>query len=383
MAPELWAVHNQGGVPYVSGGPLGSRPAAGIYGRMYFSDEGGIYRDSGAEWVALTGDTAESIKAKLLTVDGPGSGLDSDTVDGSHASALATTAALSTGLAGKSDTTHNHDATYVNETDHTQAAHNALNITPGDGTITNAKVEASAAIAESKLNLASDAAAGTASRRSLGTGSTQAAAGNHTHTQLHDRNHNLFSTDHPDVDATDTPADGEVLTYNAGAGKWQSAAVGAAVSEITGAMKLWPGASPPAGYLLCDGAAVSRTTYSALYSALGGASSPWGQGDGSTTFNVPDMRGRAPIGAGQGTGLTNRALAATTGTETHTLTTGEMPAHTHSTGFTRVSTTAGGGSQDRLSAAGTDVNITSTSNGSGGAHQNMQPSVAINFIVKT
>jgi microcystin-dependent protein len=96
-------------------------------------------------------------------------------------------------------------------------------------------------------------------------------------------------------------------------------------------MKLWPGATAPAGYLLCDGAAVSRTTYAALYSALGGASSPWGQGDGSTTFNVPDMRGRAPKGAGQGTGLTNRALGATTGTETHLLTSAEsgVPAHTH------------------------------------------------------
>jgi hypothetical protein len=53
-----------------------------------------------------------------------------------------------------------------------------------DGSITNAKVNVSAAIAESKLNLASDAAAGTASRRTLGTGATQAAAGNHSHTGL-------------------------------------------------------------------------------------------------------------------------------------------------------------------------------------------------------
>jgi microcystin-dependent protein len=377
MAPERAAVYNYGGLPYAGGGPIGARPAAGINGRIYVSTVPAIYVDNGATWTTLSGDTALSILAKIETVDGPGSGLDADTVDGQHASAFLTS------VPAEYLTETEGDTRYVNDSDHTQAAHNALNITPGDSTVTNAKVGAAAAIAESKLNLASDAAAGTASRRTLGTGSTQAAPGNHTHTQLHDRNHNLFSTDHPDVDTADTPADGEVLTYNAGAGKWQSAAVGAAVSEITGAMKLWPGATAPAGYLLCDGAAVSRTTYAALYSALGGASSPWGQGNGSSTFNVPDMRGRAPIGAGQGTGLTNRTLAAQVGTETHPLTTGEMPAHTHSTGFTRVSTTAGGGSQDRLSAAGTDVNITSSSAGSGGAHQNMQPSVALNFIVKT
>lgn len=63
--------------------------------------------------------------------------------------------------------------------------------TVADGAITNAKVAAAAAIAESKLNLASDAAAGTASRRSLGAGATQAAPGNHGHAQLHDRQHSV------------------------------------------------------------------------------------------------------------------------------------------------------------------------------------------------
>lgn len=73
-----------------------------------------------------------------------------------------------------------------------------------------------------------------------------------------------------------------------------------------GDLKLTAVAAPPAGWLACDGSAVSRTTYPALFAALGGATSPWGQGDGSTTFNVPDFRGRVPIGAGQGAGLTNR-----------------------------------------------------------------------------
>lgn len=63
------------------------------------------------------------------------------------------------------------------------------------------------------------------------------------------------------------------------------------------------GVNIPIGYLLCDGSPVSRTTYAALFTALGGTDitkNPWGQGDGSTTFNVPDLRGRAVMGADSG-----------------------------------------------------------------------------------
>lgn len=54
----------------------------------------------------------------------------------------------------------------------------------------------------------------------------------------------------------------------------------------------------PSGWLLCDGRAVSRATYAALYAKLGGGSSPFGQGDGSTTFNLPDYQGRSLVGKG-------------------------------------------------------------------------------------
>lgn len=73
------------------------------------------------------------------------------------------------------------DTRYVNESDHAKAAHDALGIAPGDATVTDAKVAADAAIAEPKLALASDAAAATASRRTLGIGAQQAAAGSHLH----------------------------------------------------------------------------------------------------------------------------------------------------------------------------------------------------------
>jgi microcystin-dependent protein len=70
---------------------------------------------------------------------------------------------------------------------------------------------------------------------------------------------------------------------------------------VTGAIVMYGGASAPTGYLMCDGAAVSRSTYSALFTAI---STTYGVGDNSTTFNLPDMRGVFPKGAG----TTNRAL---------------------------------------------------------------------------
>jgi len=73
---------------------------------------------------------------------------------------------------------------------------------------------------------------------------------------------------------------------------------GASPSLPAGSLMDFAGTSAPTGWLLCDGSAVSRTTYSALFSAI---STTWGSGDGSTTFNVPDFRGRATIGSGTGT----------------------------------------------------------------------------------
>lgn len=82
----------------------------------------------------------------------------------------------------------------------------------------------------------------------------------------------------------------------------------------------------PSGFLPCDGAAVSRATYSGLFSEIGSA---YGNGDGSTTFNVPDLRGRTPLGAGTGGGLSSRSLGDIGGSETQTLTNTELPTHSH------------------------------------------------------
>lgn len=149
---------------------------------------------------------------------------------------------------------------------------------------------------------------------------------------------------------------------------------------IPGVVLPYAGSSAPAGWLLCDGSAVSRTTYADLFSVIG---TTFGAGDGSTTFNLPDPRGRGVIGAGQGSGLTNRALGATGGAETHTLAESEIPSHTH-TATLKDAGSAANGAFGRLSGGGGTHNNGATTNatGGGGAHNNMQPFLALNLIIK-
>jgi microcystin-dependent protein len=118
-----------------------------------------------------------------------------------------------------------------------------------------------------------------------------------------------------------------LLTTHEEDGTLQASAV--SVSSLTGLpvglIVGYGGASAPSGWLLCDGSAVSRVTYKDLFDAIG---TTWGVGDGATTFNLPDGRGKALLGkAAAGTGST---LGASFGTldHTHTLTTGAPSATT-------------------------------------------------------
>lgn len=148
---------------------------------------------------------------------------------------------------------------------------------------------------------------------------------------------------------------------------------------VTGAILAFGGTAAPSGYLLCDVAVVSRTTYAALFSAIG---TNYGVGDGSTTFGLPDLRGRTPIGTGQGAGLTNRTIGANVGAETHQLTTAQMPVHNHLIRESLAGSTVCPQFAANLKQTGGATGATESA-GSGQAHNNMQPSQVCTFIIKT
>ncbi len=90
-------------------------------------------------------------------------------------------------------------------------------------------------------------------------------------------------------------------------------------------IRLFAGNFAPAGWAFCDGSLLSISENDALFALIG---TTYG-GDGQSTFGLPDLRGRVPIGAGQGAGLSNRAIGEMLGQETVTLTTANMPSHSH------------------------------------------------------
>ena len=150
------------------------------------------------------------------------------------------------------------------------------------------------------------------------------------------------------------------------------------------------GSTAPTGWLLCFGQAVSRTTFASLFAALG---TTYGAGDGSTTFAVPDLRGRIPGGKDNmggtqalrltsgGSGVDGTTIGAVGGAQTHTLTTAQIPAHAH--GYVGGSNAAGSGT---VGAAGQSANgyVMNTLNaGSDAAHNNTQPTIVLNYIIKT
>ena len=127
------------------------------------------------------------------------------------------------------------------------------------------------------------------------------------------------------LDFPSSPTDGQVFDnwiYSSSKGAWQSKPV--EISLPAGIITQYAGTTAPTGYLMCQGQAVSRSTYAALFTALG---TTYGTGDGSTTFNLPDLQGRVPVGK-NGSG-TFASLNTKGGAETHTLTEAQMPSHTH------------------------------------------------------
>jgi len=167
-------------------------------------------------------------------------------------------------------------------------------------------------------------------------------------------------------------------------------------SVPTGALMMWSTGTAPTGWLLCDGSAVSRTTYAGLFAVV---ATTFGVGNGSTTFNLPNYTNRVPVGAGglYSTAATGGSKDAILVSHTHTATVND-PGHSHTTtlnvrrGANALYTNAGWGGGDRTDA----TNVVGTSNinternisvdistqGSSGTNANMPPYLAIYYIIK-
>ena len=174
---------------------------------------------------------------------------------------------------------------------------------------------------------------------------------------------------------------------------------------VSGMVMPYAGASAPTGFLLCGGQAVSRTTYSDLFSVIG---TTYGVGDGSSTFNLPDLQGRVVAGKDDMSGssanrltdavtggLNGDTLGDTGGTESHTLTSAQSGLRSHSHNATSTLTgVIGSGSSSGVSTDTSRNTFTNTSfvsttiNSSSAldaseAHNNVQPTIILNYIIKT
>ena len=185
---------------------------------------------------------------------------------------------------------------------------------------------------------------------------------------------------------------------------WNGTAWQGAVSAPAGAIEAYAGSTAPTGWLLAYGQAVSRTTYANLFAVIGTTYNTGGEA--GTDFRLPDLRGRAVAGVDNMGGTDagrlsiSNTLGTATGAETHTLTSAEMPSHTHTQnihghafndpgfipGVTNISVSAGGtGFYGRTASQGLfvgDATATNQNTGGGGAHNNMQPTIVLNYIIK-
>jgi microcystin-dependent protein len=161
----------------------------------------------------------------------------------------------------------------------------------------------------------------------------------------------------------------------------------------TGGLMMWPTASAPNGYLLCNGAAVSRTSYAALFAVIG---TTFGVGDNSTTFNLPNYNNRTAVGAGglYAVGASGGSKDSIVVSHTHTGNTASAGAHVHQIpnisgpdardgGPFNYTTNWNSGTRDTSSAGTHSHSFATESTGSSGTDANMPPYLAIYYIIKT
>lgn len=154
-----------------------------------------------------------------------------------------------------------------------------------------------------------------------------------------------------------------------------------------GEIRMFGGNFAPRGWAFCNGQILPIAQNTALFSLLG---TTYG-GNGQTTFALPNLQGRMPMHAGQGPGLSPRALGQSLGEVAHTLTVSELPAHTHelrgagsaSTGTPSAGVALGTGPRVYRSAPANTVGMTTPLSMSGGSqpHQNRSPYLGLSFII--
>ena len=155
-----------------------------------------------------------------------------------------------------------------------------------------------------------------------------------------------------------------------------------------GEIRMFGGNFAPAGWMFCEGQLLPISENETLFNLIG---TTYG-GDGQSTFALPDLRGRLPIHMGQGSGLSNRVIGENGGVESVTLTTSQIPAHSHvpqaHSGSGNQSSPANGvwagSSLNEYSASAPNVNLNAAASGLDGGsqpHDNFMPYLCVNFII--
>lgn len=163
-----------------------------------------------------------------------------------------------------------------------------------------------------------------------------------------------------------------------------NSAGGATDNFPIGSIIAYGGTEIPNNWLVCDGSAVSRETYKELFEKIG---TIYGDGDGSTTFNLPNYGGRVPVGLDKND-TDFDTLGATLGEKKHTLTVSEIPSHYHDlsvhSGGNTSAPISGVANTSNASASGllTDSRFRIQNTGGGQSHNNIQSSIVANYIIK-